>query len=265
MPLMPVLVMPDPEDQLALQAWVDVEVGGATVRLLLDTGSGTTAIPWSAAVGAPVAEATAPGRGASGGTVDGWHGVVTSLSLPGAHSCDDLTVDVQPAGWPHAPLLGRDVFEGHSCDLRFGAGVVEFDPTEPPAGLRPSESWRGCPGVAVRWADTVVDAVWDTGAGATAVDRAWAEDHPEAIVITDEANDGTDVTGTSVAAFHGRMNSYTIADLEFPQQACVIVDLSALNAHLDEPVRFGLGLPQIVLANWYLDFRTQTLAVYPLA
>lgn len=85
------------------------------------------------------------------------------------------------------------------------------------------------------------------------------------IDVTDEANDGTDVTGTSVAAFHGRMNSYTIADLEFPQQACVIVDLSGINAHLDEPMRFALGLPQIVLANWYLDFRTQTLAVYPLA
>src|SRR4051794_3254534 len=46
MPLMPVLALRDSEDQPTLQAWVDVEVGGATVRLLLDTGSGTTAIPW---------------------------------------------------------------------------------------------------------------------------------------------------------------------------------------------------------------------------
>jgi hypothetical protein len=45
----------------------------------------------------------------------------------------------------------------------------------------------------------------------------------------------------------------------------VIVDLSGLNAHLDEPILFGLGLTQIVPANCYVDFRTQTLAVYPLA
>ena len=207
-----VLVMQDPEDQLALQAWVDVEVGGATVRLLRDTGSGTTAVPWSAAVGAPFAETTAPSRGASGGTVDGWHGVITRLSLPGAHTCDELAVDVQPAGWPHAPLLGRDVFEDHPSSI-----------------------------------------------------ARWAEDHPEAIVLTDDAIDGSDVTGTSVAALHGQLNSYTIADLEFPRQACAIVDLSGLNAHMDEPIRFALGLPQIVLANRYLDFRTQRLAVYPLA
>ena len=86
MPLLPVLVMPDPEDELALQAWADVEIGGATVRMLLDTGAGTTAIPWSAAVDAPTAETTAPGRGASGDAVEGWHRVLALGGVDGTRA-----------------------------------------------------------------------------------------------------------------------------------------------------------------------------------
>jgi hypothetical protein len=261
---MPVSVLPDPNDVRAIQAWVDVIVDDATIRMLLDTGSRRSAIPVTSASSSSTGEPGPSGRGVSGAAGTTKNGVARQLSLPCAHRFDELAVEVQPVGWPHPPLLGRDVFQGRCCDFRLAAGVIEIDPVEGPDRLVASASWQehAAPSVPIRWGDTVVDAVWDTGAGITIVDQGWAEAHPEAIVILDKVDHGTDVTGTAVAGVHGRMHGYAIADLTFPEQACGVVDLSALNAEMDEPIRIILGLPQIVLANWYLDFRSRNLSVY---
>jgi hypothetical protein len=47
MSLMPVVLLPDRQDSRAVQAWVDAAVDGRRLRMLLDTGSGRSAIPAS--------------------------------------------------------------------------------------------------------------------------------------------------------------------------------------------------------------------------
>lgn len=56
----------------------------------------------------------------------------------------------------------------------------------------------------------------------------------------------------------------SIGDVEFPESACALVDLSALNDHLRlqaiedgdryEPLLFIVGMPLIQLADWDFDF-----------
>jgi len=41
----PLAVLPDPEDDYALQAWVDAEADGAPAKLLVDTGTYRSSIP----------------------------------------------------------------------------------------------------------------------------------------------------------------------------------------------------------------------------
>lgn len=259
---MPVTVIPDPHDVRAVQAWMDVDIDGSALRMLLDTGSRRSAVPASTVAGLVSDQTVSSGHGVSGVDVKTSRATVR-LTLPGAHSCDRLDVEVQSDDWPHPPLLGRDVFDGCACDFRLTEGAVEINPAQPPDGLRGFEPWRGGPGVAMRWGETIVNAFWDTGAGITIVDRNWADEHPEAVEVLDQTGHGTDVTGSEVAGVHGRMKGYAIEDLEFPDQACGVVDLSGLNAQLSEPIHIMLGLPQIVLANWYVDFDAQILAIYP--
>ncbi|RCK70793.1 hypothetical protein DT076_05210 [Desertihabitans brevis] len=121
----------------------------------------------------------------------------------------------------------------------------------------------GGPCVPVRWGDTVVDAVWDTGAGVTVVDRAWAEAHPHAVTLLQEPSRGTDVTGAEIPGARGLLSASLVAGQALAPQECGVVDLSQLNAHLDDPIRLIIGLPQIVQRDWYVDFRTRVLAPYP--
>lgn len=264
MSLMTVVVSPDPDDSRAVQAWVDVTVDGSPLRMLLDTGSGRSAIPASTL---PKTEApqSSSGRGVSGSESMNQRGQVGCLSLPGAHSCPGLVVDVLPDGWAHPALLGRDVLQGHTCDFRFTDGTIEIDPNSPPASLRvcgPEDETRAL-AVTIRWPNSEVTAVWDTGAGIAIVDRSWALDHPDAVAFTDIGGEGTDATGTAVTGVHGTLAAYTIAGIDFPEQPCGIVDLSSLNAQMTEPIRVIFGLPQIVQANWYLDASSATLSIYP--
>lgn len=78
--------------------------------------------------------------------------------------------------------------------------------------------------------------MWDTGAGITIVDRAWAVAHPEAVTIEGVNRQGTDVTGAAVAGTGGTLARCTIGGREFPVAPCAVVDLSSLNARMTTPI-----------------------------
>jgi hypothetical protein len=55
----PLLVLPDPVDALALQSWVDVVADGGALRMLVDTGSALREVPMTGSLARRPVEGTA--------------------------------------------------------------------------------------------------------------------------------------------------------------------------------------------------------------
>lgn len=115
----------------------------------------------------------------------------------------------------------------------------------------------------VRFGDLAVNGCWDTGAGLTAVDTGFARAHSELFDAL-RSSVGIDASGVEISSDIATMAACSIGDVEFPESACALVDLSALNEHLRlqsiedggryEPMLFIVGMPLIQLADWDFDF-----------
>jgi hypothetical protein len=260
MPKVPVTIELDPNDDRALQCWVDADAAGTKHRLLLDTGSRRSSVPREGSFATAELHGTRTGRGASGDSVTDQLIRIRSLSIGDLDSVDVL-VDLQPENWPHPPLLGTHMFEPYACAFRFSDGCIDVGVDDHGDGAPWGDSWT--PAVELCWDETLVRAVWDTGAGITIVDRTWAQEHPEAVTVSDIQDHGTDSTGRAVAGQRGTLTSFTIHGTRFAgDQPCGIVDLSPFNAHmLRGPINMLLGLPQICQVDWLLDFPQRKIAI----
>ncbi|MEQ7128665.1 aspartyl protease family protein [Actinopolymorpha sp. B11F2] len=244
---LPLPVVPDPSSPRARQVLLDAVADDVPIRMLLDTGTYRSSVPHrDALAGRLRPEGPDPNTGA------GQHDerLVRLETLQwGSLTARGLTVSLQAPGWPHPPLLGMDVLGPHACHFRFTEGVLELDGPAPTDALLPLPTPSNkSPAVPVHWGNTTVDAVWDTGAGITIVDRTWAESHPEIVTITHEFGTGTDVYGNTGRNPKGRLAPCRIGNVTFPEQDCGVPDLSSLN------ITMFLGLPLISHADWYMDF-----------
>ena len=252
----PVVVLPDPEDESCLQAWADVTADRVPLTLLLDTGTPRSAVPHVGPFATRPRLLTTGGRGVFGGPAEEEMLVEVCALRTGDLVTAELMVQLQPEGWRHPGLLGMDVLGSHRCDFHFDAPRIGLDDEEQPAaawyplnGAPPSP-----PTVQVHWEQTSLDAAWDTGAGVTLVDRSWADRHPDIVSVHRETGRGTDVTGTEADHHWGALAPCRIGDLTFAEQKCAVLDLSPLNATLAHPVQIVIGLPLIAQASWYMDF-----------
>lgn len=254
-PTIPLTVLPDESDDVALQAWVDVAADGVPLRMLVDTGTTRTAVPHVEPFASRTISPGPGGRGVFGATATDPLIDLNTLQA-GDLVTNSLLVERQPELWVHPPLLGMDVLGSHACLFDFADRTLHLD-AEPQvtSGWLPltTEPHR-TPTVEVIWAAATLTAVWDTGAGITIVDRAWATAHPEIVTISDAKGVGTDSTGATTDNPQGRMASCRIGGLEFPEQLCGVVDLSALNSGKRSAVQMIIGLPLMVHATWFLDF-----------
>lgn len=252
-------LLPDGPD--ALQAWVDVTADNVSLRMLLDTGSATTNVPHVEPFASRITAASNTGKSAFG----------TVSSTPVAHVdafhvgdlvVDDLLVGVQPADWPHPPLLGIDVLSPHLCHFQFDAGRLEMDGEAPRSAWIPLPTGKGIPAVDVSWGHTSVSAIWDTGASMTVVDQSWALAHPDVVAILQETDTGTDSSGETRSGQTGRLAACRIGNVDFAEQRCGIADFSAFNGQSASPLRMFVGLPLISQATWAFDFLRHRWTVY---
>ena len=258
----PLDVLPDPNDDYAQQAWVSATADGVTLRLLLDTGTYRSSLPFVEPFASRAKRAVTGGRGIFGVPIDETTVRVDQLTI-GDVITYDLMLQLQPEGCQHPSLLGMDVLGSHRCDFHFAARPrIDLDGKHEDAVWFPlvSDSHHA-PTVEVRWGQTTVEAIWDTGAGVTIVDQSWADQHSDIITIRDERGHGTDVTGTEPSHPWGSMSSCQIGGIEFAEQTCGIVDFAAMNANLSSPIEVIIGLPLIARATWWMDFPGRRWAV----
>lgn len=261
----PLVLLPDPEDEHGLQAWADVVADEVPLRLLVDTGTPQSAVPHVGPFATRTRLMAPGGHGVFGPSVGQEVLVDVNALRTGDLVRRQLVVQLQPEGWRHPGLLGMDVLGSHRCDFHFDVPRIDLDAAEPEAA-----SWHPLttaphrtPTVPVAWDQVVVDAVWDTGAGATLVDQSWAGRHPDIVTVHPELGRGIDVTGTEVGHHWGTMARCRIGDAVFTEQECAVVDLSRMNATLASPWHVVIGMPLIAQASWCMDYPGRRWTVRP--
>ena len=112
---------------------------------------------------------------------------------------------------------------------------------------------RGHVYVTLNWPGVRAQACWDTGAGATVVDRAFWLSHPELFEQTGVST-GTDASGQQADTPLLLMAGPVIGQHAFSRHKAVAVDLSPVNRTLEHPMDLILGYPTIRQADWLFDF-----------
>ena len=103
--------------------------------------------------------------------------------------------------------------------------------------------WRGISG----------HACWDTGSGATIVNRDFWLGHPE-LFEQIGTSVGTDGNGERAETPLLMMAESAIGQRTFGPHQAVAVDLSRVNSTLEYPMDLILGYPTIRQADWLFDF-----------
>jgi len=247
----PLIIVPDADDPDFAAVMVDATVAGHPYRLMLDTGAARTQLP------ADDYTSTLPIAGA-----DTSSGSFGSAQTDAIVTITDLVVgplrvpslDVTRTERGISQVLGMDVLGRYCCHFQLEAAVMDveapdrfvFDNTlviGPRGHVYVDACW---PGVSAR-------ACWDTGAGATVVDRTFWLSHPdlfEQIGVTV----GTDSGGGSARSPLLLMTGPVIGERTFSRHKAVAVDLSPVNRAVDIPMDMILGYPTIRQADWLFDF-----------
>jgi Aspartyl protease len=246
-------LMNDLVDPEAIDVWIDGWVGDDPVRFRLDTGAARCIVPVLDSLRQLERTGVDSGVGLSGvGPAEEDEILVPQFRF------DDLVIKdvVATRSVSGTPLLGMPALSRYRCEFRFNQGQLEFGD-----GKRvESEQWSdlamhalGQPMVPIHFDAATVEACWDTGAGLTAVDLGFAEAHPRLFEPIRTAS-GIDAGGVEIPSRIARMAACRIGGIAFDRSACALVDMRPVNATLEQPITFVLGMPAIIQADWCFDF-----------
>ncbi len=245
----------DPIDVEAIEVWVDGAIGDALVRFRLDTGAARCTVPMLPTTQALPVVGVDPAVGLSGTGLGDDEVVVPRLRM-GDLVIDDVAATRLAAGSSPSPLLGMTALGRFRCDFRFGEQQLELDGRT----ARDEGDWFDLsslvgaqPMVPVEFESFVASACWDTGAGLSAVDVGVARAHPHLFEPIRSAR-GVDSAGVEVPSELCRMAACRVGGIELYPSVCAVVDFGPLNAVIERPITFVLGMPAIVQADWTLDF-----------
>jgi hypothetical protein len=255
------IIEPDPDDPGCAAVLAEGTVAGRPYRFVVDTGAARTQLGADEYTSALAAVTQDISSGAFGGQVADPVVTVTDLAI-GPLRAATLEVARVPGDGP-APrnVLGMDVLGRYACHFRLGAAVLELETA--PAARADQDLLvgpRGHPYVDVLWPGVTGRACWDTGAGATLVNRDFWLGHPE---LFEEigVSVGTDSTGARAQTPLLRMAGPVIGHRAFTAHSAFAVDLSGANAGLEYPMDLILGYPTLRQADWLFDFPAKRWAL----
>jgi predicted aspartyl protease len=247
----PLIIEPDEDDPGSATVLVDATIAGRPYRLILDTGAARTQLYADEYTSARPMAGEDTSAGSFGGQATRPTVTVTDLVI-GPLRITEL--DVARAEPESAQVLGMDVLGRYCCHFRLDAGVMDL---EGPPGVRAENEIvsdrRGHVYVDVRWPGVSGQACWDTGAGATLVDRGFWRCHPELFERVGTSV-GTDVNGDRLETPLLLMAAPVIGQRRFSGHNAVAVDLSGVNRTAGRPMDLILGFPTIRQADWLFDF-----------
>lgn len=253
----PLIIEPDPDDPDFASVLVEATVAGRPYRMLLDTGAARSQLDADEYTRALPAVSGDSSSAAFGGQVS--DPVVTITDLV-AGPLRIPALDVTRSERRIGNLLGMDVLGQHRCRFRLAAGVLDLEAPGDEACHELLVGRRGHPYVELNWPGASGLACWDTGAGATVVNRAFWLEHP-GLFEPIGTSEGTDAHGEQAETPLLRMAGPVIGERAFASHKAVAVDLSGVNSTLDYPMDLILGYPTIRQADWLFDFPARRWAV----
>jgi hypothetical protein len=254
----PVHIRSEPGEPDQALPYVDVEVGGRTIRALLDSGAARSTLtpPDDASTEARLPE----GTGVFGVVTGDRHVWLTAVRL-GDRDLGPTEVNTHPAGYGR-DLIGQDVLSQYRCEYRFADRQLRLDGPAPrvtaPIVITEGRhvyldvSW---PGVGV-----TASAVFDTGASVTVVDAAFVDTNPT-LFTPDGTSQGVDGSGAAMDTPMVVMSGPQILGGSFASSPAAVVDLSAANRTVARRMDLILGWPILHQANWMIDHAEQQAAL----
>jgi predicted aspartyl protease len=257
MPSVPLVVRHDSDDPGAAELYVDALVDGRSVRMLLDTGASSSRIPADAYTRAflRTADDDQPGRGALGEAASATSRVIAPSLEIGGIRVDSLAVELaQPTPDHLAAILGLDVLRSHRLDVRMSDATIMLDGDAAVDAEHPLvQSSRGHPHVDVGFAHgATARAIWDTGAAATVVDRAYVLAHPD-LFTSHGTSRGIDSVGNSLDVPMVTMTECVIGGRTFISSLAAVVDIAGIQRSGDPDFAMIVGYPLICQADWAMD------------
>lgn len=250
------------EDDGSARAWIDGAVGDDRVRFLLDTGASRCRVPYVDATAALTVHGTDEGVGAAGVSLGEDEVVLPALTI-GERVIRDVPATRAAPGATTMPLLGMSALGRSTCEFRLADGIVELHDTPPDRAWLP---FAGPPAdqpmIEVDIGGVPVRACWDTGAGLSAFDVAFAAAHPELFERRGESV-GFDSAGVALGVELAQVAAMRAGTAELAASGCVIVDFSPLNARAPVPLVAVLGLPVVLQADWWFDGPGRRWSVNP--
>ena len=254
----PLVVLHDPDDPGAAELYVDVLVDGQLLRMLLDTGAASSRIPADEFTRSfPGAPADGhPGRGALGGAAGAATRVVAPSVEFGGVRVESLAVELaEPRPDYPTAILGLDVLRSHRLDVRMSNATIALDADAAVEVAHPLlQSSRGHPHVDVEFSHgRTARAIWDSGAAATVVDRAFVLANPDLFTPRGTSH-GIDSVGNSLDVPMVTMAACALGDRPFTPSLAAVVDIAGIQRSGDPDFAMIVGYPLICQADWAIDF-----------
>lgn len=250
----PLRIEPDPDDPDCATVMVDGTIAGRPYRFILDTGAARTQVAADDYTTALSTVAEHSSAGAFGDRVTDPVVMVTDVAVGPLQAATLLVTRAERGRPPVSNLIGMDLLQRYRCHFRLDAGVLDVDA---PPGWRAEHELlmdsRGHVYVDVHWPGVTGHACWDTGAGATIVNREFWRGHPELFQEIGMTT-GTDATGVQAETPVLMMAEAIIGQRTFGSHKAVVVDLAPVNSSVEYPIDLILGYPTLRQADWLFDF-----------
>ena len=259
MPDIPLTIAGDDEVPDGGDVLLDGVIDGRQYRFRLDTGAARTEL------GTDEYTATLPaaGRHESAG-VFGRSERSDIITIPGLVAGDLVLGPAEvvraPAGDARQHLLGLDLLSRYCCEFRFASRqlILSGSPAAA-AGLDLTLGPRGHIYVDLTWPGASALACWDSGAGVSAVDAAFAAAHPELFAPAGTAI-GTDSTSAQASTPLLTMAGPVIAGVQFAPSTVAVFDFGPLNASAARRMNMIAGYPLLRQATWLFDLPARRCA-----
>lgn len=257
------IIQPDEEEVGAAEVFVDGSIGDKPYRFLLDTGAARSCVTLDEYTSR---FAAIEKKSSSGVFAKSSDELITVPSITvGPISKQNFTLARTAEGDPHIKnLIGMDLLKDYCFHFFFDENRVsvgtndDFGTEYAFQDLRFDSRFH--PYVEVQFGSAVANAVWDTGASITVVDKTFLEKHSDFFEPAGHST-GTDSTGASMETPMFMMAATRIGGYAFPPHRVAGVDLSQVNATIEIPMDLILGYSTLSKARWLFDFPQRRWAI----
>lgn len=248
------IIVEDKEDIECAEVYVSAIIEGDEFEFLLDTGAGTSSIRNSEfTLNYPVLK-TKKSTGIFSDTQESIIRIPSVRIGPIRKENVEFTRVDNEAGKPN--LIGMNILKDYALLFDFQYNTVDVNPEDAKYIRSCNELFcddKAHPYINASLNQSVLSAVWDTGASITVVDSGFIAQNPNSFQLFGDFK-GTDANGNSSMTPIYNMTGISIDGFAFPQHHVAAVDLKSVNTTIEKKMDMIIGYSSFRYADWWFDF-----------